>query len=103
MPESFLVARLTLKYGTLARFSEIMSAFVPAMEAQGWQLLGSYRSLIGDLTEVVNVWRVDDANASIQGRLDARKNPETAAVMAQLSEVVDGEVISLMEKTSFSR
>ena len=102
MPELYLVARLTLKYGALPRFSELMATLRPALEQRGWTLVGSYHPTIGELTEVLNVWRVPDANAAIEARREALRDPTIAAVVTQFGALIQREAVSLMTKTPYS-
>jgi hypothetical protein len=98
----YLLATLKAKYGQLDRFSEVMKALVPVMEAQGWKLIGAYQAIIGDLTQVVDLWELPDANAVGAGLAAAAAGAGFEEIAAVLAEVVEDEVLQVMAKTSYS-
>ena len=62
METGFLLVRLQLKYGSVDRFSEIMSHLVPVLEKKGWRLHGAYQTTIGRLWEAWDLWEVPGAS-----------------------------------------
>lgn len=102
MSETYMIARLNLKYGTVNEFNDIMTEFVPIFEEQGWKLHASYRSIIGSLTEVIDVWQVADANAVAEARAHASSHPDYARLAPRLFEIVESEVLSLVAKLPVS-
>jgi hypothetical protein len=60
---TIMIATLTIRWGQLERFSELMEKLVPSVETRGWKLLAAYHAVIGDLTKVIDVWEIPDANS----------------------------------------
>ena len=98
----YLLATLKAKYGQIDRFSEVMKTLVPVMEAEGWKLVGAYQAIIGDLTQVVDLWELPDANAVGAGLAAAAASAGFDDIAAALAEVVEEEVLQVMVTTSYS-
>ena len=98
----YLIARIKLRYGQIEPFAATMSRLVPLMEKHGWKLLGSYRHLIGDIHEFLNIWEIADANAVTAGWAAAAGEPEFPSIYAELSEEVVTEEVHLALKSPFS-
>ncbi|AWH93089.1 hypothetical protein A6035_13930 [Dietzia lutea] len=94
---------MQVKYGSVPRFAEIMENFVvPIFEEQGWRLIASYRNVIGPLTEVLDFWEVEDANAVTEARERASEHPDFVKLAPQLAECVVAEELTLLTKMPFS-
>jgi hypothetical protein len=98
----YAYANIKVKYGRLATFNEAMAIVKRVMESHGWRLIGAWSTVAGDLHEVHDLWEVDDANAVPAGFAAAYEHPEFVAAVAQLSEVVDRETLTLLTKTPYS-
>lgn len=97
----FMFARVQLKYGQLARFQEIMSHIVPAMESKGWRLMGAYRTTLGTLYEVWDLWEVPDANSTQNDLAAAVADPDVAAWAARLPECVETEELRFLSEMTY--
>lgn len=102
MSDTFLLARVTVKYGKAMEFNALMGELRPHAERHGWRLVGSYRSIIGELTEILDVWQVPDANAVIELRANLQAEPETIDLARRLSEIVTSEELTLADQLPFS-
>jgi NIPSNAP len=98
----YVYANVKVKYGQLAAFNEAMVTVKRVMENNGWKLVGGWTTLIGDLHEVHDLWEVEDANAVPAAFAAAYEDPDFVQAAAQLSQVADREVISLVTKTPYS-
>ena len=99
---TYLQATIKVRRGKLPLFDETLGAMAPALEAEGWKLLGAYVNSVGRLNEVVDLWELPDANAvaSVLGAL--RKHPKMGKWAAALDECVEDEHVQLMIKTPYS-
>jgi NIPSNAP len=98
----FVLATMKVKYGQLPRLSEAMAKLVPIMEERGWRLLGAYSPVVGDLTQVVDLWELPDANAVGEGLFAALGHEGYPEIAAVLSDVVETEVLQVVAKTPYS-
>ena len=96
----YVHATLTVKYGQLERFSEAMAKAVPIMADHGWKLIAGYQTIIGELTEVIDIWEVADANAVGEGMAAGASDPRFAEVGPVIAELVEKEGLQLVKKTS---
>jgi hypothetical protein len=87
---------LKIRPGQMRRFNAVMAEIVPAMEEQGWRLLGAWSSLIGRLDTVVDLWAVEDANAVGSTLTAVAGHPEFGRWYETLGEVVLEETLQLM-------
>jgi len=100
----YLVARLTVKYGHMAEAAEQLAKFVPILKPYGWKLLASMHPVIGNFSEIVDIWEVPDANA-VPNALAALASDEDKAWQAVFNEFrkhVETEHLSVCAKFPFS-
>ena len=97
----FMFAKVQLKYGQLPLFAEVMSHIVPTMESKGWRLMGAYRTTLGTLYEVWDLWEVPDANATQNDLAAAVADPDVAAWAARLRECVETEELRFLAELTY--
>jgi hypothetical protein len=98
----YLHVTLHIRPGRLGRFVATLQAIRPIVEAQGWQLLGAWTTVVGRLNVVVDLWRLPDANAvptAIGALLASAGWPE---LERELAECVEQETLQLMAPLPFS-
>ncbi len=99
----YMLARLQVKYGQVPQVVEIMSHITPALEKEGWTLIGGYQTVIGRFHEVWDLWDVGgDAGAIGAALQKARLDPEFAEWAAKLPDVVESEETRYLEKLPYS-
>ena len=98
----YVYANVKVKYGQLAAFNEAMVTVKRVMEEHGWKLVGAWTTLIGDLHEVHDLWEVADANAVPAAFAAAYEDPDFVQAVAEIAEVAEREVLSLVTKTPYS-
>lgn len=100
----YLVARLEVKYGHMAEAAEILAKFVPLLKPYGWTLLGSYHPVIGNFSEIIDIWEVPDANA-VPKALEAMGSGAIEGwgeIFMAFREHVESEHLSVCAKFPFS-
>ena len=98
----YLVATLKLKYGQQRQFNEVMGHLKPALEREGWKLLGAYQTVVGTLNSVVDLWEINSPNAVPETLARVAKDPEFAQWAARLPELLQEEVLQIMTKLPYS-
>jgi hypothetical protein len=96
-----LHVRLKLRYGVNERWNETFSQMVEPLERHGWKLLGAYQTLIGEITEVVHLWNIDDPNTVPKGLFGASAETEFSSHFGTLSELVLEERTQVMLPTPY--
>jgi hypothetical protein len=99
---AYCVARIKLRYGKIPQFIEAMGRLVPIMEENGWKLLASYQTIIGDLHEAYDIWELPDANAVGAGLVAAAGDSRFPEIAPQLADAIETEQLSIVAKTPFS-
>jgi len=102
MERGYVLARLQLKYGELARFNDIMKHLVPILEEKGWRLHGAYRTEIGRLWEVWDLWEVPGASSVSSVLAEASREPAFREWASQLPECVEQEEMHYLVKLPYS-
>jgi hypothetical protein len=98
-----LHATFDVKYGTIHRFEDTMSRFVPAMVAQGWRLLGAYRSITGDVSQAIHVWEIPEAESLLTAPPKALAEfRELLAAVEEFVEIIERESLRLLVPMSYS-
>ena len=99
----FLIARITVRYGKMAEFSEGMALVAPIMRDYQWNLVYAFQTVIGNYSEVYDIWEVPDANAVGAGLAGVEKDPRFAEIAHLFDEsIIKSETLSVVEKTTFS-
>lgn len=100
----YLIAHLKVKYGHLADAAEQLAKFPALFKPYGWALLASYHPVIGDFSEIIDIWEIPDANAvpnalaaAAEGRI-----PGFSEIFGAFREHVESEVLSVCAKFPFS-
>src|SRR5262249_44999367 len=95
---TFLHATIKVHAGCLPRFNAVLAEMKPALEAEGWRLVGAWVTTVGRLSQVVDVWELPDANAVSDVLNVVRHNPKFPEWYEELNAIVDDEVLQLMVK-----
>jgi hypothetical protein len=98
----YVYANVKLKYGGLVAFNEAMVTIKRVMEQHGWNMVGAWTTLIGDLHEVHDLWEVASADDVASAFAAAYQDPDFVQAAARIAEVADREVLSLVTKTPYS-
>jgi len=99
---TYLHATLKIRPGMVPRFNAVLAEMKPALELQGWRLVGAWMTTVGRLSEIVDVWELPDTNAVADVLGAVSKDPRFPAWYAELNAVVDDEVLKLMVKVPYS-
>jgi len=99
---TYLHATLKIRPGMVPRFNAVLAEMKPALELQGWRLVGAWMTTVGRLSEIVDVWELPDANAVADVLGAVSKDPRFPVWYAELNAVVDDEVLKLMVKVPYS-
>jgi hypothetical protein len=98
----FLQATLKIRPGCTPRFNAVLAEMKPALEAEGWRLVGAWITTVGRLSQVVDMWELPDANAVTDGLGAVRRDPRFAAWYEELNAIVEEELLQLMLKLPYS-
>ena len=99
---TYCVARLVIRYGKIAEWTDAMQRLLPIMENQGWKLLASYQTVIGNLHEAYDIWEIPNADAVGAGLVGAASHPDFGTLGADLAASIETETLSIVAKTPFS-
>ena len=99
---TFLHATLKIRPGMVPRFNAVLAEMKPALEAEGWRLVGAWTTTVGRLSEIVDVWELPDANAFSTALAAVSHAPSFPDWYAELSAVVEEEVLKLMTEAPYS-
>jgi hypothetical protein len=99
---TYCVARIVLRYGRIAEWTDAMQRLLPIMEDQEWKLLASYQTIIGNLHEVYDIWELPSADAVATGLAGAAGHPSFGNLAPELAAAIESETLSIVAKTPFS-
>jgi len=86
-----------LEFGSLERFNAAMHHVIPALTAQGWRLLGTFRNTTGDVYDAMNLWALPNLDAMRTAGPRARAaNPELAEEAGKLAKIIRTETVELL-------
>jgi len=100
----YLIARLRVKYGHVAEAAEQLAKFVPILKPYGWTLLGAFHPVIGDFSEITDIWAIPSADAVTRVLEAAGRGeiPGFSEVFLALREYVESETLSVCTTLPFS-
>jgi hypothetical protein len=98
----YLVATIKVKYGQQRQFNEVMSHLKPALEREGWRLIGAYQTAIGPLNTVIDLWEISSPNAVTETLARVAGDPEFGQWAAKLPDLVQEEVLQIMTKLPYA-
>jgi hypothetical protein len=99
---AYCLARIVIRYGKIAEFIDAMQRLVPIMEEQGWKLVASYQTVIGNIHEALDIWELPDANAVGVGLAGAAGHPRFGDLLPDLAAAIESEELTIVAKTPFS-
>ena len=99
---TYCVARLVLNYGKIPEWTAAMQRLLPIMEEQGWKLVASYQTIIGNLHEAYDIWELPSADAVATGLVGAAGHPSFTTLAPDLAASIQSETLSIVAKTPFS-
>jgi hypothetical protein len=101
-PPTYLHVTLQLVRGKSELFASTMSEAVPALEKNGWRLLGALTPGIGRLGCVIDLWQIPSADAVDAALSELRRHPDFPRWHAAFAESVAEEHLQIMHPTSYS-
>lgn len=99
---TYFMARITLKYGTNKRWFAVMPKMKAEFEKQGWRMHLGLVNVVGEVTEVVHIWEVPDANNVWPALQAVRSSEALAEVGPELLEIMLDEKTQLKAKAPYS-
>lgn len=98
----YVRTNVRLNMGGSVGYSEMMKKLVPFMAKQGWKLILGLQPFVGDLTELIHVWEVEEFE-QIESALNAcYADPEALEILAVMPDYLQNESFQIMVKTSYS-
>lgn len=98
----YVKTKVELKFGQNTGFNEVLADLVPFLGNHGWTLLYGLQSLVGDLTEILHLWEVDDINHIPAGLEAVFSDVELGKQLARLPDFINKETMQIMVKTPYS-
>ncbi len=100
---TYLFAHITLRPGTVGRFTQALGEVAPLFEKYGgWKLQACYLQAGSGGTTIVDVWEIPNVEA-IQKNLDAApSDPAFRELVPRFRECVTHETFRVMEKQPVS-
>ena len=102
MSAVYLHATLKIRIGGYERFCESIAQQVPILESFGWKLIGAWTTVVGQVSTVVDIWEIPDANSFFDATGKWRNTPAFQAFRAVTSEVLEEEILTMVVKTPYS-
>lgn len=96
--QATLVIRPTLR----AQLYQVLDEFVPLLGTFGFKLLHAFSSVTGNVSTLVHIWEIQDANMLMDGIQSWRDHPDFPRLSAKLYECIISEEVMLLRKTPYS-
>ena len=97
----YVKTQVDLKFGQNAGFNEVLAHLVPFLGKHGWKLTHGLQALVGNLTEIIHIWEVQDLNHIPAGLNAVFTDAELGKQLARLPGFMNSESLSIMVKTPY--
>lgn len=99
----YLMVRFEVALHETTTYEDLFSRdFMPLIREHGLDLVGAFRTIVGEAGEYHELWRFDDM-ADFEKKWKALfADPRTRAVISRTGPLVKGEVSRLLEAAPFS-
>jgi hypothetical protein len=98
----YLHATMNVRYGQVERISAIVAKLKGVLEERlGWRLVGGYRTVIGDLGEVFDLWEIPAGRPVDDMLTEARAIPAFAEHARELPAYLEAEELLVMRPTAY--
>lgn len=97
----YVKTQVELKIFQNEGFNEVLSHLVPFLAQHGWKMVYGLQTLVGDLTENLHLWEVEDLNAIPAGLNAAANDPVLGVQLAKLPGLMTKETLQIMVKTPY--
>lgn len=98
----YVKTKVELKFGENAGFNEILSELVPFLGKHGWKLLYGLQTIVGDLSENMHLWEVEDLADVASGMNAAFTDEVMGKTLTRLPQFMHNETVQIMVKTPYS-
>jgi hypothetical protein len=98
----YVKTKVELKFGQNAGFNEVLMQLVPFLAKHRWKLLYGLQTLVGDLTENMHLWEVEDMADIPTGLNAVFADAELGKALARLPDLMNKETLQIMVKTPYS-
>lgn len=98
----YLLATVEIKPGELERFTEVLAEYVPIAEKHGMRLVASWRTVVGTVPEVTDVWAFQNLDHFEKARQAMAEDPERQRVYARAQSCIARETFKLVSALPFS-
>ncbi|MDO8490397.1 MAG: NIPSNAP family protein [Dehalococcoidia bacterium] len=99
----YLLATAQLHTGKLQEFSDILSKeYLPIAEKHGQKLVGAWRTVVGNVDEITDLWAFNSLAHFEQVRGALAQNPDWQKAYARLRSVIAAESHKIIGPLSFS-
>ena len=99
----YFEATIKVAPGKMNEFMEVLSKeYVPASQKLGRKLVGQWRTLVGTLGEVINLWAFDDLAHMQRFQEAQQKDEEILKIGKRLVPLIAHETTKLLVPTPYS-
>jgi len=99
----YLLATVQLHTGKLQEFSDILSKeYLPIAEKQGQKLVGTWKTVVGNVDEVTDLWAFNSLEHFEKVRGTLAQNPDWQKAYVRLRSTVAAESHKIISPLSFS-
>lgn len=99
----YLLATVQLQTGKLQEFSDVLSQeYLPIAESYGQKLVGTWRTVVGNVDEVTDLWAFESLEHFERVRGSLAQNPDWQKAYVRLRSVIAAESHKIISPLPFS-
>lgn len=98
----YLLATIEIKIGEQELFIEALREYVPIVERHGMKLVGSWRTVVGTVPEITDLWAFKDMGHFEKVRQAIAEDPERQRAYTKAQSHVKHETFKLLTSLPFS-
>ena len=98
MSNHYVQLNIRTRFGPTDEVAAIFGRIAPRLAALGWRMLGAWRPVMGDVSHLLVLFELDDLSHVANVRDAVRRDPEINAAFRELTALVEGEDLHLLER-----
>jgi hypothetical protein len=98
MADHYIQLNIRTRFGPTDEVAAIFRRIAPRLAALGWRMMGAWRPVMGDVSHLLVLFELDDLAHVANVRNAVRQDPEINAAFRELTALVEGEDLHLLER-----
>jgi hypothetical protein len=98
MAAHYIQLNIRTRFGATDEVATVFARISPRLASLGWRMLGAWRPVMGDVSHLLVLFELEDLGQVANVRNAVREDPQINAAFRELTALVEGEDLHLLER-----